>query len=590
MLILISTLILSRVHCELIDVQNQSSTFENVSYIINKTYFDIKTDDFNPDQRHCIKKILNTSVESHEIYVVINKSLELQEFLHHPFYIVQYRANYTRTQKSCIKGNYFLIISSPSVLKDILTFLNDSCFWNTRAKIVVVLNKLSKPESVLQQLWAFNISNVIMLDLNSMNIFAWSPFNENQCGRKFIYHQFNCYALNTTKDLFIVAKKFTGCSIRAAYFRVAYDIPYMANGSGIGVAERSFGFVMEGLGINVLYEPIGDEKERELLSQHTLEDPIYFNFDVIFPIVTRFVWIYTEYDASEIYLFDDYLWVIAKPQQLPNTQVMAVIFSTNVWIAAIATYILSAICWYFLNNAHRARKTGLTTSFLDIIRLSLTFSIPKTPESMFRRFFFILYILFSFVLSSAFLGKYSSVLTHPGHEKSIESVEEMANSLITPIFFGYIWNILKELNFTVTKNIVDKSVVVDWSIQDRQKKVVGGGFCTPLYRMSLEYSSQYNERLKPIGSDYLISMNSVLNFKKGTKFLEQIDVLIGIMHQGGFQKKWLKDLLKKNSTIEDSIITITFEHCDGAFYFLGVGVALSVVVFVIELIIGKLWK
>lgn len=193
-------------------------------------------------------------------------------------------------------------------------------------------------------------------------------------------------------------------------------------------------------------------------------------------------------------------------------------------------------------------------------------------------------------LNSFFQGNLRSLLTNPGYEPSTSNVEELRRSdVLSVMTFVNHKRRIEAINDSISRKLYEKTnlikhgnVTAMFEFMIKYKNVSLTSF-----KNIYNYLEEYKSKVKIIGNEYLLNMEASYVMRKGHPLLPNIDYIIQLMKESGVQKKWLSDMVTRkfdahHKDYED--VVLKFKHLQAAFYCLEIGLMISMVVFIFEVI------
>jgi hypothetical protein len=306
-------------------------------------------------------------------------------------------------------------------------------------------------------------------------------------------------------------------------------------------------------------------------------------------------------ECSVPYVFDETLWYLPCPKPFPYWSSLSRVFKLNLWIAFTLVYVIcSSVMWVsvILKNKevnHEDSYKNISKCFLNFWAIILGVSTyDKVPNSTTTRATFLLWVLYSFVLSTVFQTFLTTFLIEPGLEHEISTVDELRES-------GF------ELGMPPTMN----SILADYIDSHYIPHTNCTNMSSCFHRLASEgnyavlcskHYAEYNEAHKYMDSDGSLlychlqetfSLQFVtMVLKKGSVLLDKFNGLISRVIEAGLMDIWWKKLkqlqiLRETKTIMtpgSKTIGMKLVHFQSAFTLLAFGFFLAVLCFVWEIL------
>lgn len=281
--------------------------------------------------------------------------------------------------------------------------------------------------------------------------------------------------------------------------------------------------------------------------------------------------------------YGDSSWVIAKPDLIPNSKVLTITFSRSFLLTYFA---VSCIWWMFSKVAGGFDE--LQDSFFNMFALTIGAIVPVMPKLSFLKILMHIYILYSMNMITCFQAHLSSILTNPPLEDTINNVEELANSDRPILLYGFDVEFIKGANATAAKKLYDRHISAALTEEDRTQKILKE-HCASIGNKIYSQRDNYRNRLKFLGSDFLRQFEFTFVFKKNNPYYEPINALINILVEHALphvpMNKFISRIGERETKSEN--ITLSLLHFEGAFILFMIGIVLSTLIFLIEIIIFK---
>ena len=341
--------------------------------------------------------------------------------------------------------------------------------FNHRAKFVLVViddNELISESDVLKMadtIWRpHKIVNVlIMLPTPSgtpngicsncrydvISLYTWFPYDSNACGLVKQVELLDQWLpegdgrFRSNADLFPskVPPNLHGCALTIAPIE---RIPFVSLANSYTDSRGDVTYIYEGLEIEyvlfvtramnitpVFLEPrVGDfvQVRVELfmeLAQGTVE--VTVGTHPIHPLLL------TGGDATRPYYELTMRWWVPCAAPAARTDKVMAVFTPSVWVSVALMFILTAIAFWrtALQAAedHEVFRT-FTRSCHTVWAVFLGVSVQELPRTYRLRSLFLLYVWYSFAMSTVFQVFFISFVVNPGYEKVIETFEELVKS------------------------------------------------------------------------------------------------------------------------------------------------------------------
>jgi hypothetical protein len=508
--------------------------------------------------------------------------------------------------------------------------------WNSRAKFVIVLlteemtdaRQLAK--DVLQELWRWQIINaVVVLPASTTHsneytvlIYTWFPYQSPSglCGELRNVVHINSWILNKggqfLQNAILYPEKvpynLKGCPIRASTFEFyPFVICDKHNGTRTnasiidGFEIRLMQSIAECMNMTLLLRiPPGDERGGIQLKNGTWTglraDIVYGEADIIFASLLRQLEDYLVFDVTVNYFTDRFTWFVARAKSYPRWLGMVRVFDPLAWLVCFLVIILASIFMRFLFSFHTVKHNEVSLSYWkfslclsSLWAMFLGEGVPTMPCSLPLRTFFLSMIIYSLAVNTIFQTFFTSYVVNPGLLHQVSNVDELVESDFIYAFYY----------------VLDKFLTKDF-LQKLKPRV----YCEPF--KCLDYVATYDNYATFCGRALLayivdglvkqegkheiyafrddsFQLNSVMLLPKGSHLLDRINVVMTRTVEAGLPNQFLKRILDARKieggtiALEDlsnEYCPLSLNHLQGSFFFLLIGLALSLVMFLFELL------
>ncbi|XP_021918219.1 glutamate receptor ionotropic, kainate 4-like [Zootermopsis nevadensis] len=324
-------------------------------------------------------------------------------------------------------------------------------------------------------------------------------------------------------------------------------------------------------------------------------------------------------DFSSIYFGSSLTVVTPRPKLLPGWMVPIHPFNPDMWYAVgmsvigctLALYITSKTSMRLLGRGTRNNVVNLYSTWVECAFRTmglLVLQVPpderdfSTPRHVPMRHLVTWLILFYFVVTTAYCGGLATVLTLPRYEKPIESVSDLADH-------NLIWGGMDDAFTFIMRGSSDpkmQTVVRNFRLESEEyltarakvgdmgfviERMLGGHFYMPSF-----VNEETMQRLRVMKGNLYFS-HTVYVLRKGSPLETSINNMIQWVRDAGLFVFW-EGLTVRNymsSPRQHSVINsrneedmgptkLLLQHVSGAFYMLGFGLAVSLVILIFELV------
>ncbi|KAF5300312.1 hypothetical protein FQA39_LY11169 [Lamprigera yunnana] len=460
---------------------------------------------------------------------------------------------------------YVLQVENEQTLELIINKLD---FWkhrrtssNTKFLIIAPISKVD-----LKRL--SNLGATLIALFNYTNtIYTYDPYHKlNQCGQMCKYFVKN--RCDTSKIRHETANRsFKNCSIEFIYSYLDDDVQ-PPNIITQFILQEFQNYL--GLSINVLQKPNLQSSNASLILHVTHKNMNLPSSDTIFT--------------------ENIVWVTFVSKVSP-TQILQYIFERKVWILIGVTFFSISLMWCFITKL-ATNKWNVSTSFINVLALTLVGCTAGVSQIRALKCLTLFYLVFVIVIHATFKTNLAQLLTADQYKSGVKSLEDLVDSDLpvcaTKCFLNCWFNQTIEGDTTYTK--IRKKIMPMKSYKD----VLAYRNCSYLLLV------QHIDGLKYYGGDYKFNyfINNRLTgnvkyrfiFNSHNSFSERLNNFIQRFVENGISEHIISENNRKrygygkpkNEESEPQVLTM--HHAYGIFVIWSVGIALSIIVFLIEIV------
>ncbi|XP_031339597.1 uncharacterized protein LOC116168082 [Photinus pyralis] len=470
-----------------------------------------------------------------------------------------------------------------------LEYLNHSSIWNGTwspvGKFLLFTNE--KNASVLfQTLWRYKlVRSVVVLSEESNpvpELYTSNPYIEgNQCGAnptKFDIQ--SCAVRPRLRDAIKpILTSYGACEVeyqlrspKESDLRIEWR----------EYAELVVDFLKERMNVSIVgYPP-------------SLRYPL--NIRIRFYATNRWPYNISPYQETRVTVTENFIWLVPKPDQISPLKVYFIVFKYSVWILIISCLLLISVLWWV--------TFGFSSSFsrplLNVFSITLWGSYASVPNVKPLKLLLLLYIIYSIHIQTAYVSLLYKLLTIPQYGKGIETLPELADSRLT------IYSQPRLIRAYMYQNISDYALYTRIQSQLEKNHVKASNPLKPgdNYASLITETTfkQFQVNSKTIMTNKIIDncltgpVEYAFMTLRGHYFKETLNHIIIGLAESGLAEKLRRDvnyfneknLLKFEKNYDAKPLTLGQLY--GIFVICGTLLALSMVVFCIEVAVGKRMK
>ncbi|KAJ9589548.1 hypothetical protein L9F63_017236 [Diploptera punctata] len=350
-------------------------------------------------------------------------------------------------------------------LKYQLEMLNDKTALNPRGKFIIIIPKISSTtgeifsREILQLLWSLNkICNVVILVAEDsvdtpynvgtphaiankiLSLYYGSIYEDEECGksvtvRKLMENNSNLLSNLEEIDFFPrkIPKDFKGCLLPVGFPPYIFLEKNMKTDSTVvrGISTEFLNYFTNHFNFTThfIVPTMGIKSESyDLLYKRLLEGisdigagMLYYNF-----LPRQIV------DVSIPYGTDVIQFVVPCSNKISRTQRVLSIFTIWVWLTLFISLIIFSILFWIAANGPIEDYPFQTIhlSFYNSWAILLGVSVTEKPKKPSLRCFFILYVCYSFAISTIFQAYFTTYLVGSGYGKEFSTFDDLSNASV----------------------------------------------------------------------------------------------------------------------------------------------------------------
>ncbi|KAF5272665.1 hypothetical protein FQA39_LY07692 [Lamprigera yunnana] len=445
-------------------------------------------------------------------------------------------------------GYYILHVINDKSLKKLLKKLTSSSIWSLKsstADAYLILTTSEYVDRIFKYLWKEGIPYVYVIYLNedSSQVYNGDPYEQsNRCGKH-------------SKELYKI-----GCTQKIEF----------------GKIDRSF-------------------EEWELQNYLEVQMAQYYNDSEITEVSSNYGVILkivkgdaNAYTGEPIYVYT-FGWVIFV-NKISSLLLLQYIFKWEVWVMVGVSLFVTSFAWCLVSKL-TTKRWGVPDSLIKVWALTLLGCISKIPQLRSLKCLILLYLFFVIVIQTAFKTNLAQVLTENDEHIHIKNVLDLAN-FDRPLCMQrefYSMNFLEDKPSDIVYTTIKKKI-----IQFNNSEAVPHQNCTYLMVLQDIEDLPYltDSKFKYFVDRSLVKdINTYLVIKKGHHFKVILDRFMTSFIESGFYEYAIRRSKEikygKQEMEETSQKVFTMEHVVGIFAIWTIGVFISIVAFVVEIMVKK---
>ncbi|KAF5275977.1 hypothetical protein FQA39_LY00773 [Lamprigera yunnana] len=538
--------------------------FETVHELTLKAHIKIH---LGNEYKYCVSNfVLREFTKGFTIYYVHEgtQSITIPHINKNPYVIVNIKKPIIGRQH--YQKYYILQTADETSFIKMFFKLQQSKIWDfytsSKAKFLIIATTSTNMFDIL---WPRGIMYSTLFHYGD-KVLTCDPYhNSNKCGRKCINSIWNqC----TSKTFYHKSenRSFQNCSIN-------FITPYADdNVQSQNIITR---FILEELkkylGVSIKIMDRKNYRSRNGNLQLYLTDTTFFISYTTNPIFT-----------------DNFGWVTFV-SKTPSTLILQYTFERNVWIMIGVTFISISLIWC-LTIKFTANKWSVFPSFINVLALALVGCMPNIPQPRPLKCLISFYLVFVIIMHAAFKTNLAKILTVDQYDSSIKNLADLSDSdqpVCTHRSFINFFYAMKDADIIYTKIKKRIRPIDNWNDVLKYRN------CTYLMLEQDIYilKNQGNYKMEYFIDNALTSdMKYSFYFTRDNYLSEILNRLIKRFVENGISEHIISENNRRqygNHTLKDEKWkpkVLTMDHMYGIFVIWAVGIAISIIVFLVEVL------
>ncbi|KAF5275975.1 hypothetical protein FQA39_LY00771 [Lamprigera yunnana] len=523
----------------------------------------------NKTVQDCVSNfVLREFIKGFTIYYVHDstQSITIPHINKNPYVIVNINKPIIGQQQRSPKYYILQTADETSFIK-MFSDLQRSKIWDfytsSKAKFLIIATTSTNKFDLL---WSYDIMQSALFHYGD-KVLTCDPYHKsNQCGQKCINSTWNqC----TSKTFYHKSenRSFQNCSIN---FITLYADD---NVQSQNIITR---FILEelkkylGVPINII-----DQKN---------DRPSNGNLELYILDTTFFI----SYTTNRIFT-DNFGWVTFV-NKTPSTLILQYTFERKVWIMIGVTFISISLIWCLIMK-FTANKCSVFPSFINVLALTLVGCIPNIPQLRSLKCLLSFYLVFIIIIHAAFKTNLAKILTVDQYDSSLKNLVDLAVSdhavCTHKRFIDEFFYKIKDADNIYTKLKERIIPINNWNDVLKYRN------CTylMLWQDIHILKNQGNYKMEYfIDNTVTGNMKYSFYFTRDNYLSETLNLLIKRFVENGISEHIISENNRRqygNQKLKDEKWepkVLTMDHVYGIFVIWAGGIAISIIVFLVELV------
>ncbi|KAF5286021.1 hypothetical protein FQR65_LT13018 [Abscondita terminalis] len=324
-------------------------------------------------------------------------------------------------------GSFIIHLSDEENLIYTRNYLFDSGFFESiysiKGSYLVILNekKLTNINRIFHKFWRYeNINRVVVLTYNTESevfgkVYTSDPLHEkNVCGRETKVVQCKVYNRNISIKFKNHYRNIHQCWFM--YLWPQFDDKYVA-------------YIFFDKIFDVLGKKINGSYYRHL-NQNSSVPSITKQVTLLLQLQIGKTAFSKIYDILNFGFSDPVYFVVRSGEKISSVKLLMIVFSTEVWIFIIVTYIATSLTLWIVLSIEKKKFfiSHFAYIFLEVFSATLWGCFSLEPKKTKIRCVFICYLFYHIHIYTGFTSNLVTILTTPQFETGISNLKELADS------------------------------------------------------------------------------------------------------------------------------------------------------------------
>ncbi|PSN31682.1 Ionotropic receptor 214 [Blattella germanica] len=307
------------------------------------------------------------------------------------------------------------------------------------------------------------------------------------------------------------------------------------------------------------------------------------------------------------HLIDEARWFIPCPQPYPRWASLTRVFNPFLWLVFLISFIFMAVVMFIIVNindcisvtpSENQAYSSFAKCCLNFWAVILEESASNNPPRIFAiRTMFLTWVLYCWAMNTVYQTYFTSYLVDPGLQHKLSSEEEIFSSGTAYGIPSTMFPLFPGLN----SERYEKCLICDDFNKCQDRVALKGNLALLFSRFNMDYvtASRY---MDAAGKSLVcifeeVYSNQLVSFpvKRGFLLLERLNHMSRHAIEAGLLEQWWNEI-KHSSTLDSAkdfessseYIKLTLNHLQSAFYFLFIGLAFSIIIFLFEFLYQRM--
>ncbi|KAJ9600972.1 hypothetical protein L9F63_000867 [Diploptera punctata] len=290
-----------------------------------------------------------------------------------------------------------------------------------------------------------------------------------------------------------------------------------------------------------------------------------------------------------------YTWFVPRAESFPHISSLTRVFKPDTWACVLLSMILVTLALKILSMVN---STEYVAFFLNTCSVFLNVSIKQQPRDVRIRTVFFSWILFSVFFTTIFQAFMTSFFTEPGTKHQVDTIQELEESNLKLSFTrraGGIdcWRIFiaNKPDFLAFK---ESCPMYKYFLQNPNVAILSNEEIF-MYYFRMMGKLDMADTFHKFNSE-AINIHLTLNMDSTSVYLPQLNDIVKRVVEAGIMEKMVDDVVDPSgirqrvtsrNNVLNNFVPLSLFHTFSCFFYLTLGLTLSVTVFIAEIFVSK---
>jgi len=290
------------------------------------------------------------------------------------------------------------------------------------------------------------------------------------------------------------------------------------------------------------------------------------------------------------------LWYVPSPQQVSKATFIYNSFSKEVWFACLIAF----LGFLFVTFADKHLNKNVNPQDIMLETIAVNLNLPfKKPVTLFFSVFLILAYAYSLHTTTAFQSSLIVFLSSIPREKSISSMDELAQTKLKTIILDGSQYQLNQTRYELWTSLMRPGRVTYVPYLQISKVIAGekAALLGPKLVMDLElqnerFFDEYGFNLVSSIPEEVMTIGMTAYMSPGHPMFHEMNRITLTLVGAGLTQHWGDVFVRRKFAKPQTVVRESFglDNVESSFWIMGIGLMICIIVFILELIFSSISK